>query len=287
MIDLVDVFVYAFWIGLICAVIYTAIDSPIRPVQNWLSGWKDGFGFPLRFWVVTFVIAIIFAASASLDFLLKNQLRLDSTKVKTLTVAWQVISGGLLAFIAVRIHQWARLHPFDRSRDRGRFRYVANRRREFWAMAIGAAVVLIMFGLGEGMVALVMKLPKVWMPLGGWLMPWVRALVFAALTIIRPCLSLGARRPIRSAFVGFSRRPLAFFIWISIIGFPAIFADFAAEIFAKKAAVGTPMFWGLLGGRTLFGVFNYLAFEIATLRMVRDLAQTPSEDFQIGVDERL
>ena len=61
--------VYAFWIGLICAVIYTAIDSPIRPVQNWLSGWKDGFGFPLRFWVVTFVIAIIFAASApSEDF---------------------------------------------------------------------------------------------------------------------------------------------------------------------------------------------------------------------------
>jgi len=50
-------------------VIYTAIDSPIRPVQNWLSGWKDGFGFPLRFWVVTFVIAIIFAASApSEDF---------------------------------------------------------------------------------------------------------------------------------------------------------------------------------------------------------------------------
>ncbi|HTO78548.1 MAG TPA: hypothetical protein VMJ31_02095, partial [Methylocystis sp.] len=123
--------------------------------------------------------------------------------------------------------------------------------------------------------------------LGGWLMPWVRALVFAPLAIIRPCLSLGARRPIRSAFIGFSRRPLAFFIWISIIGFPAFFADFAAEIFAKKAAVGTPMFWGLLGGRVLFGMFNYLAFEITTLRMVRDLAQLPSEDFQIGVDERL
>jgi fumarate reductase subunit D len=287
MINIVDVFVYAFWIGLICGVVYTAIDSPIRPVQNWLSGWGDGFGFPLRFWVVTFIIALIFAATVSLEFLLKNQLRLDSTKVKALTVAWQVISGGLLAFIAVRIHQWAKLHRFDHNRDRGRFRYVANRRREFWAMAIGAAVVLIMFGLGEGMIALIMKLPKEWMPLGGWLMPWVRALVFAPLAIIRPCLSLGARRPIRSAFLGFSRRPLAFFIWISIIGFPAFFADFAAEIFAKKAVVGTPMFWGLLGGRTLFGMFNYLAFEITTLRMVRDLAQTPSEDFQIGVDERL
>jgi len=147
--------------------------------------------------------------------------------------------------------------------------------------------VLIMFGLGEGMIALVMKLPREWMPLAAWFMPWVRALVFAMLALIRPCLSLGARRPVRSAFIGFSRRPLSFFIWVTIIGFPAVFADFAAEIFAKKAVVGTPWFWGLLGGRTLFGIFNYLAFEITTLRMVRDLALTPQEDFAIGVDERL
>jgi hypothetical protein len=287
MIDIVDVFVYAFWIGLICAVIYTAMDSPIRPLQNWLSGWGDAFGFPLRFWILTFLITLIFAASLSLEFLLKNQLWLGSSKVRTLTVAWQAISGGLLAFIAVRIHQWAKLHPFDRNRDRGRFRYLANLRREFWAMAIGAAVVLIMFGLGEGLTALVLKLPKEWLPLGGALIPWVRALVFAVLAIIRPCLSLGAHRPIRSAFIGFSRRPLSFFIWISIIGFPALFADFAADIFSKKAVVGTPMFWGLLGGRALFGIFNYLAFEITTLRMVRDLAETPQEDFAIGEDERL
>jgi len=287
MIDIVDVIVYAFWIGLICAVIYTAMDSPIRPLQNWLSGWRDAFGFPLRFWILTFLIALIFAASLSLELVLKSQLWLSSAKVKALTVAWQVISGGLLAFIAVRVHQWAKLHPFDRNRDRGRFRYLANLRREFWAMAIGAAVVLIMFGLGEGLTALALKLPKEWAPLGGALIPWVRALVFAVLTIIRPCLSLGAHRPIRSAFIGFSRRPLSFFIWISIIGFPALFADFAADIFSKKAVVGTPMFWGLLGGRALFGIFNYLAFEITTLRMVRDLAQTPQEDFAIGDDERL
>ena len=47
------------------------------------------------------------------------------------------------------------------------------------------------------------------------------------------------------------------------------------------------MFWTLLGGRLLFGILNYLAFEITTLRMVRDLAATPHEDFAIGVDEHL
>ena len=287
MFDIVDIVVYAFWIGLICAVIYTAMDSPIRPLQNWLSGWRDAFGFPLRFWILTFLIALIFAVTVSLDFLLKDRLRLDSTKIKMITVAWQVISAGLLAFMAVRIHQWAKLHPFDRNRDRGRFRYVASRLREFWAMAIGAAVVLIMFGLDTGMVALIIKLPREWIPLSAALMPWVRALVFAPLAIIRPCLSLGARKPIRSAFIGFSRRALSFFLWISIIGWPLGFAQFAGEIFSKSAVVGTPKFWSVQVGLVLFNIFNYLAFEMTTLRFVRDLAKKPSEDFQVGVDERL
>lgn len=287
MIDIVDIFVYSFWIGLLCAVIYTAIDSPIRPVQNWVSGWQDAFRFPLRFWIVTFLIALIISASLGLEILLANQIRFGSAQVKVFLLAWQVISGGLLAFIAVRVHQWAALHPFDRNRDRGRFRYVASRRREFWAMAIGAAVVLITFGLGEGVTALVLKLPKEWIPLGGALIPLVRWIAFAVLAIIRPCLSLGARHPIRSAFIGFSRRPLSFFIWITIIGFPAFVADFAAGSFARHALPGTWMFWALLGGRLLFGILNYLAFEITTLRMVRDLAATPHEDFAIGVDEHL
>ena len=287
MIDIVDVFVYTFWIGLLCALIYTALDSPIRPVQNWVSGWQDAFRFPLRFWIVTFLIALIIASSLGLEFLLAHQIRFGSAQVRAFLVTGQVVSGGLLAFIAVRVHQWAALHPFDRNRDRGRFRYVANRRGELWAMAIGAAVVLITFGLGEGMTALVLKLPKEWIPLGGALIPWTRWLAFALLAIIRPCLSLGARHPIRSAFIGFSRRPLSFFIWITIIGFPALFAEFAASIFATHAPTGTWMFWTLLGGRLLFGILNYLAFEITTLRMVRDLAATPHEDFAIGVDEHL
>ncbi len=287
MVNVVDFVVYAFWIALVAGVIYTAMESPIRPLRNWLSSWRDSFGYPLRFWVVALVILLIFVAGQGLDFLLKRQLRLDSTTVKTLTVSWQVVSGGLLAFIAVRIHQWAALHSFDRARDRGVFRYARNFRRELWAMAIGAAVVLIMFGLDTGMVALVIKLPKEWIPLGATLMPWLRALVFAPLAIVRPCLSLGARKPVRSAFIGFSRRSLSFFIWISIIGFPAFFAQFAAEIFGKSAIVGTPKFWSVQAGLVLFNIFNYLAFEMTTLRFVRDLAKRPSEDFQVGVDENL
>lgn len=284
MINVVDLAVYAFWIGLACAVVYTAIDSPMRPVQNWLSSWQDSFGYPLRFWIVSLVVLLIFAAAPSLDFLMRRQLRLDTSTIKTLTTTWQVISGGLLAVIAVRVHQWAALHPFDR--DRGPFRYAANRRRELWAAAIGAAVVLIMFGLVGGLTALVIKLPREWIPLGGALMPWLRALVFAPLAIIRPCLSLGARRPLRTALIGFSRRPLSFFIWISIIGWPLLFAQFAADIFSRSAEVVTPKFWGVQGALLLFNLFNYLAFEMTTLRFVRDLAKTPHEDFEVGVDER-
>ncbi len=287
MINVVDFVVYAFWIALVAGVIYTAIESPIRPLQNWLASWRDGFGYPLRFWIVALVILLIFAAGQGLEFLLKRQLRLDSALVKTLTVSWQVVSGGLLAFIAVRVHQWAALHPFDLNRDRGRFRYVRNLRRELWATAIGAAVVLIMFGLDTGMIAIVIKLPKEWIPLGAAAMPWVRALVFAPLALIRPCLSLGARKPVRSAFIGFSRQALAFFLWISIIGWPLGFAQFAGEIFGKTAVVGTPKFWGVQVGLVLFNIFNYLAFEMTTLRYVRDLAKTPHEDFAVGADERL
>jgi len=90
MIDIVDIFVYSFWIGLLCAVIYTAIDSPIRPVQNWVSGWQDAFRFPLRFWIVTFLIALIISASLGLEILLANQIRFGSAQVKVFLLPWQV-----------------------------------------------------------------------------------------------------------------------------------------------------------------------------------------------------
>ena len=37
----------------------------------------------------------------------------------------------------------------------------------------------------------------------------------------------------------------------------------------------------------LFKVFNFIAYEMTTLRMVQDLSLAPEEDFRVGVDESL
>ena len=38
---------------------------------------------------------------------------------------------------------------------------------------------------------------------------------------------------------------------------------------------------------SLFKVFNFIAYEMTTLRMVQDLSLAPEEDFRVGVDEKL
>ena len=80
---------------------------------------------------------------------------------------------------------------------------------------------------------LVPLLPGPWAPLGRLVNDLLMELAFAVLSLIRPCLSLGARRPIHAALVAFSRRPLGFFIWITIINIPVKLAEFALDVLSE------------------------------------------------------
>jgi hypothetical protein len=282
MANLVDLLVPPFWIGAICTVGYTAIDSPLRPVQSWVSGWRDGFSYAKRhYWVALFIL-LVFFASPALDFLFGRYLRVPGWMLMTAAFSWQAIGAGILAFFAYRIHQFAVqvCHPGDQ------LPYTPNRKRELWAFALGVGIFLTLLGVNFGLGYLASMAPRSWSGLANAANGWTRTLLFVPLSLIRPCLSLGARKPVRSGFVGFSRRPIAFLIWISALGIPSIFAHFAMDSFVKPGNMAMQPYWTSRSLMALFDLFNFMAFEMATLRMVRNLSWKPEEDFEVGQDER-
>ena len=280
--DIVTIFVYTFWIGVFCAVVYTAIDTPLRPVQNWIASWRDSFVYAYRFYWVALFIAAVFLTFPWLKFLVVRHWSALGTALLIVTAAWRPVAGGIRALIALRIHDWAALDVIDRDHAR----YQPNRRREIWSAAIGAGVVVVTLALTAVSVKLVPLLPGPWAPLGRLVNDLLMELAFAVLSLIRPCLSLGARRPIHAALVAFSRRPVGFFVWITIINIPAKVAEFAADVLAPVGGRAALYFLAQFA-LVLFKVFNFIAYEMTTLRMVQDLSLAPEEDFRVGVDESL
>ena len=280
--DIVTIFVYTFWIGVVCAVVYTAIDTPLRPVQNWIASWRDSFIYAYRFYGVTLCIAAVFLTFPWLRFLIVRHWGALGTALLIVSGAWRPIAGGIRAIIALRIHDWAALDVIDRDHAR----YQPNWRREIWSAAIGAGVVLAMLAVTAASSKLVPLLPGPWAPLGRLVNDLLMELAFAVLSLIRPCLSLGARRPIHAALVAFSRRPLGFFIWITIINIPVKLAEFALDVLFPVGGRAALYFIAQFV-LVLFKIFNFIAFEMTTLRMVQDLSLAPQEYFKVGVDESL
>jgi hypothetical protein len=283
MANLVDLFVPPFWVGVICTVFYTAIDSPLRPVQSYFLSWKNAFSYMGRHYVVGLVLLLVFLVSPTLDFVFGKYLRLPGWQLMVAAWAWQALAAGILGFLAVRLHYYAfQDDPFAK-----RSPYVSDRRREWWAFGIGLVAFLLLLGANFGFAFLASLAPKIWLPLAHAASGWLRAVLFVPLALMRPCLSLGARRPIRSAFVGFSRRPISFLIWISALGVPAIFAKFAMESFVRPGNFAATPFWTAHAALVAFNVLNFIAFEMTTFRMARNLSWVPSEDFEVGRDQSL
>ena len=280
--DIVTIFQYTFWIAVFCSVIYTAIDTPLRPVQNLIASWRDSFIYAFRHYRVALCITLVYLLGPCLDFFLGLYGGMNRARLIELAAVWQMFAAGILAVIAVRVHFWAGLDVFEREHAR----YEPNRRREIWAAAIGIGVVFITLTAAVALGAFLRIVPARWLPIGALLSNSLRTLVFAVLSLIRPCLSLGARRPIHAALIGFSRRPLGFFLWITVLGVPAVFAEYAISSFVEASADPLP-FWSARLAMTSFQVVNFIAFEMTTLRMVQDLSLAPEEDFRLGVDESL
>jgi len=112
--DIVTIFVYTFWIGVFCAVVYTAIDTPLRFVQNWIASWRDSFIYAYRFYGVTLCIAAVFSTFPWLRFLIVRHWGALGTALLIVSGAWRPIAGGIRAIIALRIHDWAALDVIDR-----------------------------------------------------------------------------------------------------------------------------------------------------------------------------
>jgi len=280
--DIVTILVYSFWIGAICAMIYTAIDTPLRPVQNWSASWRDCFIYAFRHYWIALCVALVFLVAPSLDFFLSRFGGVGRNTLILVAVAWQLLAAGILAAIAVRIHYWAGQDVIERDHTP----FEPNWRREIRAAAIGVGVLLVMLGSVVVLAVFLHLFPKSWLPIGDVLGDSVRALAFSVLSLIRPCLSLGARRPIRAAAIGFSRRPLGFFLWITALAVPALLVELATQSSAQASADALS-FWGSRLALVSFQIFNYIAFEMTTLRMVQGLSFVPQERFELGFDESL
>jgi hypothetical protein len=291
--NLVDLLLPPFWVGVACAVVYTAIDSPVRPVQSIVKSWNNAFAYVLEHYAVALVALSIFLVMPLLNFFVSGYLAQFSAfdrelllgpsdwQLMVLGVGWQALAAGLLGFVALRLH-------FDASAIDDLYAEpppdVFNRRCAVWAFGAGVGVYLALIVADYGFNQFVELLPMDWQPLGGTVTFWVRALLSAMLALVRPTLSLGAREPFRGAFEAFAKRPIVFLIWISALSVPLGVAEFAKDCFIEPGDLEATSFWAGNGCLAVFSVLNYIAYEMTTFRMLRNLFLETEVEYGFGAE---
>ena len=262
-----DLLTLALWLAAAFCVIYTALGSPIRPVQSLAKGWQGAFRLLSCDPRTAFLLLGLFCVAPVLEFLFARVLPLSPPILFAAGFAWQAITAGAIAFIAVRLHQSVLAGTITRSEP--------SRRRLIWATIYGVAVFLMLLLCNFGFALLTSFLPGKLSPIGNEASWMLRSLIFVPLALVRPAQSLGDERPMRAAFVAVFQRPISFIVWITSLSVPMLLAKLVVHGFVRPDDMSPLPYFGGHAALALFSVFNCAAYEMTTVRMLRNLRRRP------------
>ena len=258
-----DLLTLPLWLGAAFCVIYTALASPIEPVRSLFKGWQGAFQLLSSDLKTVFLLLGLFCVAPALEFLFVRVLPLRPPILLAAGFAWQAITAGAIAFIAVRLHQRVLAGTIRR--------FEPSRRRLIWATIYGVAVFLTLLLCNFGFALLASLLPGKLSPIGNEANWMLRSLIFVPLALIRPAQSLGAERPLRAAFAAVFERPISFIVWITSLSIPMLLAKLVVQSFVRPGDMSPLPYFAGHAALALFSVFNCAAYEMTTMRLLYNL----------------
>ena len=272
-----DLLTLPLWLGAAFCVIYTALESPLEPVQSLFKGWKGAFqliSFDRR---TVFLLFGLFCVAPVLEFLFIRVLPLRPPILLGAGFTWQAITAGAIAFIAVGLHQSVLAGTIRQ--------FEPTRRRFIWATIYGVAVFLALLLCNFGFALLSSLLPRALLPIGNEANWMLRSLIFVPLALVRPAQSLGDKRPLRAAFAAVFERPISFIVWITSLSIPMLLAKLVVSSVVRPGDMSPLPYFGGHAALALFSVFNCAAFEMTTLHLLYNLRRRPVSYFDTDETE--
>jgi hypothetical protein len=272
-----DLLTIPLWLGAAFGVIYTALESPIEPVQSLFKSWKGAFQLLSCDLKTVMLLFGLFCVAPLLEFLFIRVLPLRPPILLAAGLTWQAITAGAIAFIAVGLHQSVLAGTIRRVEP--------TRQRLIWATIYGVAVFLTLLLCNFGFALLSRLLPRALLPIGNEANWMLRSLMFVPLALIRPAQSLGDERPPSAAFAAVFERPISFIVWITSLSVPMLLAKLVVNSVVRPDDMSPLPYFGGHLALALFSVFNCAAFEMTTMRLLYNLRRRPASYFDYDETE--
>jgi hypothetical protein len=250
--------------------------SPLRPlsipIPAWqfaLTGWRTN---PRVLAAVSAVVAL--GAAAQLYFV--NTSGHDEVTLLIASIVWQACAAALAAAVAVPLHLFV-IHAFLRARDidppGGRRNVAALMRR---AAAFGAAIWIVGYLLGIAFKSVLLAVEAPLREMGVVSLAVVAGLQFVSflltslLALVRPALSLGLARPLRTGVRMAVRHARALYVLLAVLGILPLLLEFLMAYMPSElissVAVAHLLSVLLL---SMLNIFQFFTLEVGTVLFAR------------------
>ena len=277
-----DWVVYAILGALLIVVVYLGVlgaMSPLRPLPILLTAWR----LAVESWrwqrKIVLAVSLLVFTGASLQFYFVNTSGHDEQTLLIASIFWQAFLATLVAALAVPLHLFV-IHVYLRApvadpSEGGRKLAPLMLRAASYGLAIWIFGYLL--GVACKFVILVTQPPLRQIESFG--LAFVVFLATGLLALVRPALSLGMARPLRTGIAMGWRRALALYLMMAVLAIPpnvlGPLAMFVPPAFLGRGLTPRLITITLI---SIMSIFQYVATEISTVLFARRAMQQSRDD---------
>jgi hypothetical protein len=266
--------------ALLLAVVYLAVRgamSPLRPLSVPLTAWQlaiDSWWWQRR---IVLAVSFVVVVGASMQFYLVNTSGHDEWTLLIASIFWQAFMAAFVAALAVPLHLFV-IHVYlqapvaDPSEGGRKLAPLMLR-----AAAYGLAIWIFGYLVGVASKAVILFTGQ--SPAENFGLRFISFLTTSLMVLVRPALSLGMPRPLRTGIGMGWKRALPLYVMLAVLAIPPNVLSPLA-IFVPPAFV-RPLLPARLISITLvsiLNIFQYLATEIATVLFAQRAAQQSRDE---------
>jgi hypothetical protein len=272
-----DTIVDAFFGALLFAALYIAIRgamSPLRPLPIPLMAWRlavDSWWWQRK---VVLAVAALVVIGASMQFYFVNTAGHDQRILLVASIFWQTFMASFVAALAVPLHLFI-IHvyvkaPVSDPSEGGRKLAPLMLR----AAGYGAALWIFGYLVGVATKAVILFTAPSFHSVEYFGLAFISFLTTSLLVLVRPALSLGMPRPLRTGFAMGWKRALPLYVMMAVLAIPqAVLTPLAIFVPPAFLGPGLPARLITITLVSILNVFQYLAVEISTVLFARRAMQ--------------
>jgi hypothetical protein len=246
--------------------------SPPRPLPILLTAWQLAVGWWWWSRKIVLAVALLVVVGASMQFYFVNTSGHDQWTLLIASIFWQAFMATFVAALAVPLHLFV-IHVYlqapvaDPSEGGRKLAPLMLR-----AAAYGLAIWILGYLLGVAAKAVILVMGP--SPVVNFGLAFISFLTTSLLVLVRPSLSLGMPRPLRTGIGMGWKRALPLYVMMAMLAIPPTvltpLAIFVPPAFLRPGLRARLISITLI---SILNIFQYLATEIATVLFARRAAQ--------------